>query len=193
MRQFTILVFSLLLSATLSAESLRGFLLTKDNHQLTGYFNFLEYSPTGNYIVFTNDFGDVYNILPQFVKGFGFTEDGETFRFISRFNNGQWFFLHEDTPGRTLSLYRLPDGSQSWVDDRMLRLFTTPPPQYYFVFNDKIAPIPRAGFKRVLREFFAEASPGLAAKIGKRGYRYRNLREIVVEFNETRGRQRRRL
>lgn len=194
MRQILSLFIILGLSLSLQAESLRGFLLTKDNYQLTGYFNVLSYSPTGNLITFTNDFGDVYSIHPMLVKGFGFSKDGTSFRFVSRFHEGQWFFLHEEVAGRSLSLYRLPDGSNNWVDDSMLRLFQTPPPTFYFLYGErKILPVPRLGFKRTLRDFFEDKSPALARKIGKKGFRYRNLGEIVVRFNELKGRARRRL
>ena len=194
MRKTTTILFLVLLSFSLSAESLRGFLLTKDDYQLTGYFSVLKYSATGNLITFTNDFGDVYSIHPMLVKGFGFSKDGTSFRFASRFHEGQWFFLHEEVPGRALSLYRLPDGSNNWVDDSMLRLFSSPPPTYYFLYGErKILPIPRAGFKRLLREFFSDASPDLASRIGKRGYRYRDLAVIVKEFNLNSGQRRRRL
>ena len=194
MRHLLSLLFVFSLTLSLQAESLRGFLLTKDNYQLTGYFNVLSYSPTGNLITFTNDFGDVYSIHPMLVKGFGFSKDGTSFRFVSRFHEGQWFFLHETVAGRSLSLYRLPDNSNNWVDDSMLRLFATPPPTYYFLYgNREILPVPRTGFKRILKEFFELRSPALASKIGKKGFRYKNLAEIVAQFNELRGRARRRL
>lgn len=194
MRHLLSLFLILGLALSLQAESLRGFLLTKDNYQLTGYFNVLSYSPTGNLITFTNDFGDVYSIHPRLVKGFGFSKDGTSFRFVSRFHEGQWFFLHEEVAGRTLSLYRLPDSSNNWVDDSMLMLFATPPPTYYFLYGErKILPIPRNGFKRTLKNFFELRSPALASKIGKKGFRYRDLSEIVVQFNQLKGRTRRRL
>ena len=191
-------IFTLFLVAgywlTAGAVELRGFLLTKDNYQLTGYFNLISYAPTGNLITFTNDFGDVYAIHPQLVKGFGFSLEGRNYRYISRFHEGQWFFLQLEQDGRALRLYSLPDGSDRWVDDTMLRLFTVPPPAYWFEYGkQQLLGVPRAGFKRTLREFFAETAPGLAARIGKKGYRYRDLREIVLEYNELRGRKRRRL
>jgi hypothetical protein len=190
---FTLLLF-IGLSLSMSAEAFRGFLLTKDNYQLTGYFNVLSYSPTGSLITFTNDFGDIYSIHPMLVKGFGFSKDGDSFRFVSRFYQGQWFFLREEVAGRSLSLYRLPDGSDQYVDDSMLRLFSLPPATYYFLYGERqILPIPRSGFKRILRDFFADAAPQLSAVIGKRGYRYRDLIDIVIEYNDIRGSRRRRL
>ncbi|MFT5998855.1 MAG: hypothetical protein ACI81P_001310 [Neolewinella sp.] len=194
MRHTFTLIFFLGLSLSLSAEAFRGFLLTKDNYQLTGYFNVLSYSPTGNLITFTNDFGDIYSIHPMLVKGFGFSKDGDSFRFVSRFHQGQWFFLREEVAGRSLSLYRLPDGSDQYVDDSMLRLFSLPPATYYFLYGErKILPVPRNSFKRTLRDFFADAAPQLAAVIGKKGYRYRDLIDIVIEYNDIRGSRRKRL
>jgi hypothetical protein len=190
---FTLLLF-LGLSLSLSAEAFRGFLLTKDDYQLTGYFNVLSYSPSGSLITFTNDFGDIYSIHPMLVKGFGFSKGGDSFRFVSRFHQGQWFFLREEISGRALSLYRLPDGNDQYVDDSMLRLFSQQPATYYFLYGQRqILPIPRASFKRTLRDFFADAAPQLAAVIGKKGYRYKDLYSIVVEYNDIRGSRRRRL
>ena len=104
MRHLYTFLLVVALSFSLSAEAYRGFLLTKDDYQLTGYFNLIEYSPTGNFITFTNDFGDVYAIHPMLVKGFGFNEDGESIRYISRYHEGQWFFLREVEAGRHLRL-----------------------------------------------------------------------------------------
>lgn len=194
MRYFYTLLLSIVISLSLSAESYRGFLLTKDNYQLTGYFNLIEYSPTGNYITFTNDFGDVYAIHPMLVKGFGFNENGSSIRFISRYHEGQWFFLREVTPGRYLRLYSLPDGKDRYVDDSMLRLFSNPPPTYWLAYGKaEVLPIPRVGYRRVIREFMQESNPNLAARIGKKGYRYKNLELIVAEYNVTSGRKRKRL
>lgn len=194
MRQTITLLLLIGLAFSLRAEAFRGFLLTKDNYQLTGYFNVLSYSPTGNLITFTNDFGDIYSIHPMLVKGFGFSKDGDSFRFVSRFYEGQWFFLSEEVAGRALSLYRLPDGSDQYVDDSMLRLFSNPPATYYFLYGErKILPIPRVGYRRVIRDFFAESAPQLASLIGKKDYRYKDLASIVIQYNEVRVSRRKRL
>ncbi|THH40329.1 hypothetical protein [Neolewinella litorea] len=193
MRQLYLLVF-LLLTATVSADSFRGFLLTKDGYQLTGYLNILQYAPGGSLITFTNDFGDEYTIHPFLVSGFGFNYRGKPLRFVSRRHEGLWYFLQEEVRGRAVSLFRLPRGSGPWLDDRMLRVFSSPPPEYYFEYGQgKFLPIPRSGYKRNLRQFFRQASPQLADKIGSRGYRYRNMAEIVTEFNAQSNRKRRRL
>lgn len=197
MRPIYLIWLGLLLSGSLSAASYPGFLLTKDGYKLTGYLNVLSYAPTGNNITFTNDFGDQYTIHPFLVSGFGMNLGGAALRFVSRYHAGQWYFLQEDTPGRSIQLYRLPDGSDRWVDDRLLRLFTNPPPTYFINYRagdeERILPVPRAGFRRNLREFFGQANPEFARKIGTKGYRYRDLSAIVEAFNQLKSRQRRRL
>ena len=193
MRQLYLLVF-FLLSLSLSAESYRGFLLTKDGYQLTGYLNVLAYAPGGNQITFTNDFGDIYTIHPFLVSGFGFNYNGEPLRFVSRRHEGLWYFLQEDVSGRTVNLFRLPQGSSRWIDDSMLRVFTEPPPEYYLEYGrGEFLAVPRSGYKRRLRDFIRTSSPELAGKIGKRGYRYKNMADIVRELNAVKKRKRRRL
>lgn len=194
MRYINILIFIILCSATASAAELRGFLLTRDNYQLTGYFNVIRYAPTGNLITFTNDFGDVYSIHPMLVKGFGFSKDGLNYRFISRYHEGQWFFLRLEQDGRALRLFSLPDGSDQWVDDTMLQFFSEKPPAYWFEYGEQeLLGIPRFGYKRIVKEFMEERSPSLAGKIGKKGFRYKDIHDIVNAYNELRGRRRRRL
>lgn len=190
---YTLILLAGFCTSVLASEW-RGFLITKDDHELTGYFRVIRYTPYGNLIEFTNDFGDVYAIQPQLVKGFGFSIGQQNYRYISRFHEGQWFFLRLEQNGRALRLFSLPDGTDAWVDDRMLRLFAVPPPRYWFEFGKgKLLGIPRAGFKRTVREFMRSTAPGLAARIGKKGYRYRDLNEIVTAYNDLRSRKRRRL
>jgi hypothetical protein len=193
MRKLYLLLF-LCWSSVAFAEAYRGFLLTKDGYQLTGYLNVLEYSLGGNVIVFTNDFGDEYVIHPFLVSGFGFNYRGENMRFVSRRFEDRWFFLQEEIGGRGIKLYRLPRGGGRWVDDRMLRYLATPPPEYYLEYGrGQFLPVARPGYKRTLRQFFGERNKQLAKKIGKRGYRYRDMPAIVGEFNQQRKRKRRRL
>lgn len=194
MRHIYLCLFLLICSLTAGAESYRGFLLTKDGVQLTGYLNVLQYSPGGNIITFTNDFGDEYTIHPFLVSGFGFNYEGKPMRFVSRYHEGLWYFLQEEVRGARINLFRLPQGRGGWVDDSMLRLFRVQPPEYYFEYGrGEFHPVPRSGYKRNLREFFRTANPRLAAKIGRKGYRYRDMATIVAEHNLRGNRKRRRM
>lgn len=192
MRHLYLLLF-LSCSLSLSAAQFRGFLLTKDGYKLTGYLEVVTYTLTGNTITFSNDFGDRYTIHPFLINGFGFSDDGESYRFVSRFSEGQWYFLQVVNDDRNLKLYSLPE-SRKWVDDKLLRLISTPVPEYFIEPRGQtLIPVPRTAFKRVLREFCKPRYPELAKRIGKRGYRYKNIAGIIAEYNERNSRKRRRL
>ncbi|MEM9836391.1 MAG: hypothetical protein AAF828_07810, partial [Bacteroidota bacterium] len=146
---YPLLIGLFLICNSLGAESLRGFLLTKDNYRLTGYINKIEYSLTGIMIQFTNDFGDQYNIYPNLVNGFGFTNGGETFRYVSRYHEGRWLFLKAIDAGKRLSLFQSPDGKKRWVDDSFQTYVDNPLAEYWIQFRgNKLVPVQRAGFKR---------------------------------------------
>ncbi|MEL6275380.1 MAG: hypothetical protein AAFU03_09790, partial [Bacteroidota bacterium] len=86
------------------------------------------------------------------------------------------------------------DGSNRWVDDRMLSVLVDPIPQYWLqVPGGQLKPVPRAGFKREMRAYFENMAPALASKVGRKGYRYRNLIAIVQEFNNSARKDLRRL
>ncbi len=190
------LVFLLLNSAVIQAENFRGFLLTKDNYRLTGYINKIEYSLTGIVIQFTNDFGDRYRILPNLVKGFGFTaEDGEQHRYVSYYHQGRWLFLRSSsTAGKRLQLLTAPKGPKEFVDDSFQAYFAEPIPEYWLQLRgEEVLPVERTSFRRDLRAYLAATAPDLSMKIGKKGYRYRDLEFIVEEYNKRARRSSRRL
>jgi hypothetical protein len=191
---FLFLLFCIAFCSTAYAANFRGFLLTKDNYRLTGYINKIEYSISGIVIQFTNDFGDQYNIYPNLVNGFGFSNGGETFRYVSRYYEGRWLFLRALESGKRLNLFRAPDGNQRWVDDSFQAILANPISDFWLQpRGQKIIPLQRIGFKRQLRQLLAESAPALANKIGKKGYRFKNIQEIVVMYNNSAKRSRRKL
>lgn len=185
MRWTFTLFITLLLTSFVEAEAYRGFLHTKDDIRLTGYINFIQYRSNGLVIQFTNDFGDEYIIEPNRVAGFGFATDGEgVLRYVSRFHRGQWLFLRVVESGRRLDLLRVPDNNRNWVDGTSYRYNGDPLPMFWLEGrNQFIMPVYRGGFRRTMRELLADA-PQVAEKIGSRGYRYRNLPDIIKEYNQ---------
>ncbi len=189
-------VFLLLAVTTMQAESFRGFLLTKDNYRLTGYINKIEYSLTGIVIQFTNDFGDRYNIFPNLVKGFGFTaDDGELHRYVSYYHEGRWLFLRsQQTAAKRLQLLYSPKGPKEFVDDSFQSYLVNPIPEYWLQLQgEELLPVERYSFRRDLRVYLSPTAPNLAMKIGRKGYRYRDLAQIVEEYNSQAKRSRKRL
>lgn len=191
---FLFLLFCISFISVAQAANFRGFLLTKDNYRLTGYINKIEYSLTGIVIQFTNDFGDQYNIYPNLVNGFGFTNEGKTYRYVSRYYEGRWLFLEALETGKRLNLFRAPDGSQRWVDDSFQAFLSDPIAEYWLQLRGaEIIPLQRIGYKRQLRELLAETAPSLANKIGKKGYRFKDIEAIVANYNSSAKRSRRKL
>jgi len=55
---------------------------------------------------------------------------------------------------------------------------------YYIGYSDtNLEAITPSNFKRIAKKYFASA-PELAASIGKRGFRYKNLPAIILYFNK---------
>lgn len=189
-------IFLLFTLVAIQAESFRGFLLTKDNYRLTGYINKIEYSLTGIVIQFTNDFGDRYNIFPNLVKGFGFTnEDGEQHRYVSYFHEGRWLFLRTSgTVAKRLQILYAPKGPKEFVDDSFQGYLANPIAEFWLQLRgESLIAVERIGFRRQLRDYLGTTAPDLAIKIGKKGYRYRDLESIVEEYNKRAKRSSRRL
>lgn len=194
MRLLPILLLSVLGLAGLRAEEFRGFLLTKDNYHLTGYVNQINYVFTGLEIEFTNDFGDRYHISPRLVKGFGFTHDGETYRYVSRYSEGRWYFLRILRSDRKMLFFSTPDGREGYVDDSLLSVMAASYPQYWLeIPGQPLLGVPRMGFRRKMREYLTPTAPDLARLMGKKGYRYRNLTEIVDLYCSAKKRRSKRL
>lgn len=195
-KRYLSLVFLLFTLGAMQAESFRGFLLTKDNYRLTGYINKIEYSLTGIVIQFTNDFGDRYNILPNLVKGFGFTaDDGELHRYVSHYYEGRWLFLRSpSTPPQLLQLLSAPKGPKEFVDDSFQSYVVNPVAEYWLQLQgEAILPVERFSYRRALKTYLSPTAPSLALKIGRKGYRYKDLAQIVEEYNSQAKRSRKRI
>ncbi|MEM6395743.1 MAG: hypothetical protein AAF741_05300 [Bacteroidota bacterium] len=156
---------------------------TKDDLHLTGYINFIQYRMDGLVIQFTNDFGDEYIIEPNRVAGFGFETEDSVLRYVSCLHEGRWLFLRVLERGRKLNLYRVPDNRSRWVDaSSYLYLGATLPDYYIQGKRGNMMPMYRGGFRRNMKALVNDM-PELANKIGKKGYRYKNLQDIVAEYN----------
>ncbi|MEO0625347.1 MAG: hypothetical protein AAFY36_16755 [Bacteroidota bacterium] len=186
-------LFLLCTCFSLHADAYRGFLHTKDDLHLTGYINFIQYRTNGLVIQFTNDFGDEYIIEPNRVAGFGFETDDRVLRYVSFYSEGRWLFLRVLERGRKLDLYQVPDDRSKWVDASSYQYLGSSLPDYWIrTRGGEMIPMYRTGFKRAMRALVSD-SPELEEKIGSRGYRYKNLREIVAEYNRSSRRANRRL
>ncbi len=184
------LAFSWMLSAT---DSYKGYLITKDNIQLTGFVNTVSITALGTLLEFTNDFGTTYIIHPALVKGFAFKEGDQTYVFLSRFYKKQWYFLEVKYLGPLLSLYEAPEPDDNWVISLSDGFNNIPAERFWIQKRDgPITPVPKFGFRRKMRKYMGDQLDLMDSDMEKKNFRYRNLLEIVKQINAgyKRGKQR---
>ncbi len=176
------------LAVTLRGGDLyRGYLVTKNGKQLTGYLGNIQHNGGESRVVFVNDFGTPYKIHPALIRGFVFRKDERWIAFESKRNRRNWMFLRVVYKGDRVSLYKAPEERQGLVvgsNGVALQTYTTH--EYYIELNDRQPyRLRRWGFRRRMRRLLNKRAPELAEKIGQKGYRFDNLEKIVKEFNET--------
>lgn len=177
------------LSAQKASDIFQGYLVTKTNFHLTGYIGDLAIDDRGTLVQFVNDFGTPYNIYPALVKGFVFYEGPMRQAYESKFYRNHWMFLSVEFSGKNVSLLRTPEKQSAYsrsINREVKRYWIETP-------TLGVIPIPRLGFRRYMRRVIADVSPDLAKKIGKPGYRFKNLYNIMAEFDAESGRDKRRL
>jgi hypothetical protein len=171
---------------SLSANnSSRGYLITKNGKKLTGMISqvFGE-----NEIVFINDFGTPYKLHAALIYGFVVPQNGKNVFYASKYNGKVWRFMRLLHQGEGMNLYLAPVSRVLSHPSGHLGLR---PPEVrftnaYFVELKGRAPVrvSRGNFKGSMRRLLKKEAPQLAKKVGKRGYRFKNLEEIIEAYNE---------
>ncbi len=168
------------------ADVYKGYIVTLNGQQLTGQIGDIYYGANYSEVVFINDFGTPYSLHPMLIKGFSFKKDGVQYQYASKLENRKWTFLKVIVESEGLSLYRSPDiaienvfnGTELYARQRRARGF------YLQRGDGEIIRMTAIGFRSKMRKLIGERTPELADKIGKKGYRFRDLEKIVREFNE---------
>lgn len=163
----------------------KGYLITLDEKYITGNVISVNNSETGNELIFVNDFGDYYRIHPFLIKGFVFKEKEQTIQYMSKFNGDDWLFLRVEEGGAGMRLYR--SNSTRVISSASVTGFITKEVNsggYWIeMHNTKPFQVYGIGFRGKMRRALKDY-PELAQKIGEKGYRFKNLRTIVKEYNE---------
>jgi hypothetical protein len=170
----------------LEAGNLRqGYIITKTDHHLTGYIGEINHTQYGSMVEFINDFGTPYFLHPALIKGFAFLE-GPAFRqYESKYWRRQWMFLQVIYPGEDVRLLQSPDLITSFqIVNGKLSSNTKEKVQYWIDLPDRrLLRVKRWGFRQHMRRLVEDVSPNLADKIGRPGYRYRDLVSIIQEYD----------
>ncbi len=168
-----------------------GYIITKNGVRLTGQIGLLNQTNQVSTVVFINDFGNIYTLQPELIAGFVFERDTSMQLFESKISSEErrWVFMKVLAKGNGLNLYSIVTEKESSMgvteidgDQRKLKSMD------YFLEARSKSKLPirvqRMGFKRQMKELIQRRAPKLAAKIGSKGYRYRDILQIVEAYNE---------
>lgn len=182
------LLFSIafLFSNLLSAAIHQGYLVTLNGKMLTGQIGAIYQGDNNSEVIFINDFGTIYNIRPELIRGFVFKKGPEFIVYESKFNEKRWMFLKVLFKGENLHLYQSPQeiiqlvqNYRGFVNDYSYR-----PAEYFLEMEGKIPfKVKRIGFKKQMHRLLRKNAPDLADKIGDKGFHYKDLPKIVREYN----------
>lgn len=170
-----------------NAESANeGYIVTLDNKRLTGKIGDVFYSDFFSAVVFINDFGTPYQLRAELISGFVFEDNASLIEYVSlfqpEFNN--WSFLKVLEKGALVTLFKAPNGSTirdlREVDTKISALSSD---KYWLKFREKRPfEINWSNYKSMLKEQLIYY-PEIRKKIGKKGYRFKDLDAIIEEVN----------
>jgi len=160
------------------------FLTTLNGSNITGIIKTVSITKGKSEILFENDLGDIYTIHPATIFGFTFEEGGEVLLYESKYLGGKWRFLRADQKGTALTMYTSLERQLQFTNSEESPIIIEEKnPQIWLQFQEE-QPIKvyRLTYRRVLRKKL-EAFPELAKRIGKRGFKYKNMSSIVDLYN----------
>ncbi|MEN0005801.1 MAG: hypothetical protein AAF798_16755 [Bacteroidota bacterium] len=192
MKQLYLLLLLVAFSLTsATAEAYKGYIITKNRRQLTGSIGAITYVGNFTEVVFINDFGNSYNLRPELIRGFVFERDEEVFAFESLPTDQGWMFLQVVAQGDNLSLYRSPEEKTAiYIARSGVQAETFKATEYWIRGKDRPAVrLKRVRYRKRLRKLFQAKAPELAAKIGQKGYRFKDMVQIIEEYNAILGRK----
>lgn len=165
-----------------------GFVLTLSGYQLTGQMGDITEAEGNHSVVFMNDFGSIYSYHPRMIKGFFYKMGAKSYFFESKFDGKNWLFLQLLFREKGISLYQVPEMRTQWIyENGLVRPFSYPVLEFFLDFSSLGQPIKltRSTYRKKLFQLLKNRNPPLAEKIGKSGYRFQDLTEIIKEFTQT--------
>lgn len=160
----------------------RGYILTHNNMALTGHLGGLGLSGSRVYVQFINDFGTLYQLWPQMIRGFAYEDANGMVLFESWKDKKYWRFLQVLQKGSAMSLYFEPAliNDYSILGQKVIETV----PLYYIEINGRLERISPTNFRKKLSRIMMQRAPELAGRIGSPGYKFRDLQQIVQSYND---------
>lgn len=165
-----------------------GFVLTLNGYQLTGQIGEIMEINGNHSLIFMNDFGTVYNYHPRMIGGFFYKKEAKAYFYESKFDGKYWLFLQLLFREKGVSLYQVPEIRTQWIyENGIARPFYYPVLAFFLDFSNLGHPIKltRATYKKKLVQLFKKRNPVLAGKIGKSGYKFHDLPDIIKQFTQS--------
>lgn len=183
-----LLLLCLACAVPLQVDPLRGYIITKNGRQLTGYIGEIFQGSGGSTVVFINDFGSEYHIHAALIRGFVFRKGEEYVAYESVRVRQARHFLRILERGAELSLYQAPEvRTELFFTGGNFQVRTYEAEEFWLQFQDKkLTRIRKAGFRNKMRRLLSKTAPELSEKIGEAGYKFQDLPGIVREYNRVR-------
>lgn len=165
-----------------------GFVLTISGYHLTGQLGEVMDINGNHSVIFMNDFGTVYSYHPRMIAGFYYKDELKSYYFESKFDGKYWLFLQLLFREKGVSLYQVPEMKTQLVyENGVLRPLSYPFLAFFLDFSNGGNPLKltKGTYKKRLIQLFKHRNPALAVKIGKPGYKFQDLKEIIREFTKS--------
>lgn len=186
MRTLLVISISLLSFVFARGQAAKGYLVSKNGKQLTGYIGEIYHSTSTSTLLFMNDLGSTYEIEAELIKGFVCKRNQQLEAYKSKLIKDRWCFLKVVVHGEGLVLYQAPKEvmyhfSAQGIQTHKIRTTT----EFWIeAGNESPLKLNRWGYKNKLRQIFKHKAPTLASKIGQEGYRYKDLPIIIEAYNQ---------
>lgn len=169
----------------LGSDPGKDFLITLNGTKLTGAIKTVSYQKKNTQISFQNDLGTSYTVDASTILGFAVEEAGEIFMYESKHLNGVWQFLKVEKKGMAVSWYTQSERQLQYIGSDKPPIVAQELYKHIWLQFKGEQPfrLHRFSFRRVLRKKM-KSFPDLAKRIGKRGFRYKNLPMIVDSYNK---------
>lgn len=168
-------------------ETYEGYIVTLDGKKLTGRIGEIFYSDELSIVLFVNDFGTPYHLQAQLITGFVFEREQELVEYESLFKNKDraWTFFKVMHRGAVLSLFKSPEEKVEFTlsEEGMTGRKIATNEYWLKMKGERSFKLNRLGYKRVLKKHL-QNYPSVTKKIGKQGYRFKDLEAIVQEVND---------
>jgi hypothetical protein len=185
MRIILVISISLLSLAIARAQTAKGYLVSKNGKQLTGYIGDIYYSTGTSTLLFMNDFGDTYEIEAERIKGFVCKRNQKLEAYKSKEIKGRWYFLKVIIRSENLVLYQAPKEVMYHFSTGGIQTHKSRSTTEFWIEAENEIPmkLSKWGYKNKLQQIFQGRAPNLTAKIGQKGYRYKNLPDIIESYD----------